>query len=77
MKHLNTFESYGYNKPHIPQEELNRYLDEIKSAFLEYIDEFDIEQIPDDLDEDDDSMPGLYYNLYWDWYDKNRKRIGF
>jgi hypothetical protein len=75
MKHLNTFESH--NRPHIPQEELDKHLDEIKSAFIEYIDEFDIELIPDDLDLDDDSQPGIYYNLYWSWHDTRRKKIGF
>lgn len=75
MKHLNTFESY--KGPSIPQEELDRFLDEIKSAFIEYIDEYDIEPIPDDLDENDDSKPGLYYNLYWSWHDTRRKKIGF
>ena len=73
MKYLKRFENLNSLTP----EEVQFHLDEIKSAFLEYTDEFDIEQIPDDLDEDDDSMPGLYYNLYWDWHDKNRKRIGF
>ena len=62
MKHLNTFESY--KGPSIPQEELDRFLDEIKSAFIDYIDEFDIEPIPDDLDENDDSNPGLYYKNF-------------
>jgi len=75
MKHLNTFESY--KRPSIPQEELDRFLDEIKSAFIEYIDEYDIELIPDDLDENDDSKPGIYYNLYWSWHDTRRKKIGF
>lgn len=81
MRYLNTFEShnsiYSGNRPNIPQEELDRHLDEIRSAFIEYIDEFDIELIPDDLDEDDDSQPGLYYNLYWSWQDIKRNQLGF
>ena len=67
----------GFNGLNMSQEELDRFLDEIKSAFIEYIDEFDIEPIPDDLDENDDSKPGLYYNLYWSWHDTRRKKIGF
>ncbi len=78
MKYLKKFESnFVTNRPNIPKEDLDRMLDEIKSAFIEYLDEYDIELIPDDLDEDDDSKPGLYYNLWWNWHDTRNKKIGF
>jgi hypothetical protein len=77
MKYLKYFEGTDNSKSDIPQEDLDRMLDEIKSAFIEYLDEYDIELIPDDLDENDDSRTGLYYDLWWNWYDTRNKKIGF
>ena len=72
MKYLKKFEDLDLAK-----EDIQFHLDEVKSIFQEYIDEYDIELIPDDLDEDDNSRPGLYYNLYSSWTDYKRKQIGF
>ncbi len=72
MKYLKKFEDLDLAK-----EDIQFHLDEVKSIFQEYIDEYDIELIPDDLDEDDNSRPGLYYNLYSSWTDSKRKQIGF
>jgi hypothetical protein len=77
MKYLKYFEGADNSKSDIPQEDLDRMLDEIKSTFIEYLDEYDIELIPDDLDENDDSRTGLYYDLWWNWYDTRNKKIEF
>lgn len=74
MKYLKKFENHNSK---ISQEDLDIMLDEIKSSFIEYLDEYNIELIPDDLEEDDDSDPGIYYNLHWSWHDIKRKQIGF
>ena len=73
MKYLKEFESYN-----IPEkEDIQVHLDEIKSVFQEYIDDFNIEELPADLDEDDDTVTGLFYHLYWYGTDKKREKIHF
>ena len=66
MKYLKKFEDLDLAK-----EDIQFHLDELKSIFQEYIDDFDIEELPADLEadphadqEDDDSVSGLFYHLY-------------
>jgi hypothetical protein len=70
MKHLKKFEDLDVSENR-SKEEIQSHLDEIKSVFQEYIDDFDIEELPADLEadphadqEDDDSVSGLFYHLY-------------
>jgi hypothetical protein len=77
MKYLKYFEGTDNSKSDIPQEDLDRMLDEIKSAFIEYLDEYDIELIPDDFLSHHFHLTGLYYDLWWNWYDTRNKKIGF
>jgi len=59
MKYLKKFnESVGLSSE--DREELKQ---EIMDYFQEIIDEFDLEELPDDLTEDDDT-PGIFYHIY-------------
>lgn len=71
MKYLKKFESLSKN------DEIDTHLDEIKSVFQEYIDDFYIEELPADLEEDDDTVTGLFYHLYWYATDKRREKMLF
>lgn len=55
MKYLKLYEDLN---------NIDYHLDEVKMIFFDYIDEYDMEELPEDLEEDDTSRPGLYYNLY-------------
>lgn len=59
MKYLKRFENLNSLTP----EEVQFHLGEIKDLFQDYIDEYNIDELPDDLDEDDDSKPGIYYHI--------------
>jgi hypothetical protein len=59
MKYLKRFENLNSLTP----EQVEFHLGEIKDLFQYYIDEYNIEEIPDDMDEDDDSRPGIYYHI--------------
>jgi hypothetical protein len=72
MKYLKTFENSDTDKP-----DITSHLTTIKAIFQDYIDEYDIEELPDDLDEDDDTRPGFYYHLYWVGTDFNRRKLYF
>lgn len=58
MKYLKYFENNSLSK-----DEIQYHLDEIKNLFQDYIDEYNIDELPDDLEEDDDSRPGIYYHI--------------
>ena len=47
----------------LSEDDRQYHLDEIKSIFQDYIDEYNIDELPDDLDENDDSRPGIYYHI--------------
>ena len=76
MKYLKKFEDLDVSENR-SKEEIQSHLDEIKSVFQEYIDDFDIEELPADLEEDDDSVSGLFYHLYWYATDKRRGKLLF
>jgi 6-pyruvoyl-tetrahydropterin synthase len=59
MKYLKYFENNS-----LSEDDISYHLDEIKNIFQDYIDEYDIEELPDDLEENDDSKPGIYYHIY-------------
>jgi hypothetical protein len=57
MKYLKMYEDLN---------NIDYHLDEVKMIFFDYIDKYDMEELPEDLEEDDTSRPGLYYNIYVD-----------
>jgi hypothetical protein len=59
MKYLKRFENLNSLTP----EQVEFHLGEIKDLFQDYIDEYNIEELPDDMEEDDDSKPGIYYHI--------------
>ena len=59
MKYLKRFENINT----LSEDERQYHLDEIKSLFQDYIDEYNIDELPDDLDENDDSRTGIYYHI--------------
>jgi hypothetical protein len=59
MKYLKRFENLNSLTP----EQVEFHLEEIKDLFQDYIDEYNIEELPDDMEEDDDSKPGIYYHI--------------
>lgn len=61
MKYLKTYEAY--ESMILSKSEIEYHLDEIKNIFQYYIDEYNIDELPDDLDENDDSRPGIYYYI--------------
>ncbi len=67
MKYLKYFETKN--------SQITDHLDDIKSILYDLIDEYGIQELPDDLDEDDDSKPGIYYHLV-DFYDIAEKTRG-
>jgi hypothetical protein len=68
MKYLKTYESFD-SKEHI---------EEIKSVFQDIIDDYNLEELPDDLDYGDYSRPGIYYHFsdYYDMAEKSRRDNG-
>lgn len=66
MKYLKYFETKN--------SQITDHLDDIKSILYDLIDEYGIQELPDDLDEDDDSKPGIYYHLanFYDIAEKTR-----
>jgi len=62
----------------LSEDERQYHLDEIKSIFQDYIDEYNIDELPDDLDENDDSRPGIYYHIadFSEIADKYRRSNG-
>jgi len=59
MKYLKYFENNNNSNHNIED-----HIDEVKSVLYDIIDNYDIEEIPDDLDENDHSRPGIYYYIY-------------
>jgi hypothetical protein len=51
MRYLKSFENMSDN------------FSEIKDIFLDYIDKYNIEELPDDLEEFDESKPVIYYHF--------------
>jgi hypothetical protein len=72
MKYLKKFENIE-----ISEAEKKHLLDQIKFVFFDLVDDFDMEEIPEDLNEQDDTRPGLYYHLYQSWVDLKRSKVGF
>lgn len=74
MKYLKYFENLNTLTP----EQIKFHLGEIKDIFQDYIDEYNIEELPDDLDENDDSRPGIYYYIsdFSEIADKQRRPNG-
>jgi hypothetical protein len=62
----------------LSEDERKYHLDEIKSIFQDYIDEYNIDELPDDLDENDDSRPGIYYHIsdFSEIADRHRRSNG-
>lgn len=57
MKYLKMYEDLN---------NIDYHLDEVKMIFFDYIDKYDMEELPEDLEEDDTSRPGIYYDIYVD-----------
>lgn len=55
MKYLKMYEDLN---------NIDYHLDEVKMIFFDYIDKYDMEELPEDLEEDDTSRPGIYYDIY-------------
>jgi len=74
MKYLKRFENINT----LSEDERQYHLEEIKSLFQDYIDEYNIDELPDDLDENDDSRPGIYYHIsdFSEIADKYRRSNG-
>ena len=68
MRYIKTYESFNYQDA----------LEEIKSVFQDIIDDYNLEELPDDLDYGDYSRPGIYYNLsdFYDIAEKSRRDNG-
>jgi hypothetical protein len=68
MRYIKTYESFD-SKEHI---------EEIKSVFQDIIDDYNLEELPDDLDYGDYSRPGIYYHFSdcYDMAEKSRRDNG-
>lgn len=62
MKYLKKFES---GKNIMTRKEILDLEMSIKDILQDVIDKYDLEELPDDMEEDDDSNPGLYYHLHY------------
>jgi len=73
MKYLKYFENNS-----LSEDERQYHFDEIKSIFQDYIDEYNIDELPDDLDYGDYSRPGIYYHIsdFYDIAEKSRRDNG-
>jgi len=73
MKYLKYFENNS-----LSEDERQYHLDEIKSVFQDIIDDYNLEEIPDDLDYGDYSRPGIYYHIsdFYDIAEKSRRDNG-
>lgn len=72
MKYLKKFES---EKIIMTRKEILDLEMTIKDILQDVIDKYDLEELPDDMEEDDDSNPGLYYHLYWMGHDTIMKKV--
>ena len=74
MRYLKKFEQTNV----LSDSEREYHLNEIHDLFLDCIDEYNIEELPDDMDEDDDSKPGIYYHIsdFSEIADKFRRENG-
>ena len=74
MKYIKKFEQTNT----LSESEREYHLNEIHDLFLDCIDEYNIEELPDDMDEDDDSKPGIYYYIsdFSEIADKFRRENG-
>jgi len=74
MKYLKKFENLNT----LTTDQIKFHLGEIKDIFQDYIDEYNIDELPDDLEEDDDSRPGIYYHIvdFSEIADKQRRPNG-
>jgi len=73
MKYLKYFENNS-----LSEDERQYHLDEIKSVFQDIIDDYNLEEIPADLDYGDYSRPGIYYHIsdFYDIAEKSRRDNG-
>jgi hypothetical protein len=68
MRHIKTYENFNHQDA----------LEEIKSVFQDIIDDYNLQELPDDLDYGDFSRPGIYYHLsnFYDVAEKTRRDNG-
>jgi len=74
MKYLKKFES---EKNILTRKEILDLKILIKDILQSVIDKYDLEELPDDMEEDDDSNPGLYYHLYCMGHHTVMKKVYF
>ena len=68
MRYIKTYENFNHQDA----------LEEIKSVFQDIIDDYNLQELPDDLDYGDFSRPGIYYHLsnFYDVAEKTRRDNG-
>ena len=68
MRYIKTYENFNHQDA----------LEEIKSVFQDIIDDYNLEELPNDLDDVDYSRPGIYYYISDFYYmaEKTRRDNG-
>lgn len=68
MRYIKAYENFNHQDA----------LEEIKSVFQDIIDDYNLQELPDDLDYGDFSRPGIYYHLsdFYDIAEKSRRDNG-
>jgi hypothetical protein len=72
MKYLKTFENIHTDIP-----DISSHLERIKAIFQDYIDEYDMEEFPDNLDGIIDEESGFFYQIFYVKTDYDKRTLLF